>query len=81
MFQKQGPKTGASAATEGMEDKEALEAATVVSETADSVKDDINLLFPDRIVTTCVCEYCKGQVTPDKDIACTNSYSRRLPSL
>lgn len=81
MFQKKRPKTGASATTEGMEDKEALEATTVVSETADSVKDDIDLLFPDRIVTTCVCESGKGQVTPDKEIACTNSYSRRPPSL
>jgi hypothetical protein len=56
MLQKQSPKAGAGAATEGMEDKETLEASAVVGETADSVKDDIDLLFPDCIVTTCVCE-------------------------
>ena len=56
MLQKQSPKTGAGSTAEGMEDKETLEASAVVSETADSVEDDIDLLFPDCIVTTCVCE-------------------------
>ena len=63
MLQKQSPKTGAGAATEGMEDKETLEASAVISETADSVEYDIDLLFPDCVVTTCVCECCKGRDT------------------
>jgi hypothetical protein len=81
MLQKQSPKTGAGAATVGMKDKESLEAAAVISETAGFVKDEINLLLPDRIVTSCICEYCKRRVTQDMDTACTYSYSRRPPSL
>jgi len=63
-----------------MEDKEALEAFTVLSETADSVKDDIDLLFADCIVATCVCEFRKGQVTLDKANVGAHSYSPHPPS-
>lgn len=79
MLQKQSPKAGAGTAAEGMEDKKTLEATAVVSETADPVKDDIDLLFPDCIVTTCVCECCKGQVTLDRETESTHSYSPHLP--
>jgi len=40
--------------TEGMEDKEALKARAVVSQTSNSVHHVVNLLLPNRVVTPCI---------------------------
>jgi|SRR5712671_6281752 len=48
-------KTRACATAEGMEDKEALEARAIVSQTSDSVHHVVNLLLPNRVVASRVC--------------------------
>jgi hypothetical protein len=44
--------TRASPTTKRMENKEALEASAIVSETSNSIHHVVNLLFPNRIVAT-----------------------------
>jgi len=51
-LQKEGAKAGASSTTSGVEDHEALEASAVVSQLADSVKDKVNHLLANGVVTT-----------------------------
>merc|ERR1719481_1135170 len=49
-----GGKPGASSTTEGVEDKEALEAGAVVGELADSVQHKVNNLFANSVVASSV---------------------------
>ena len=48
----QGGEAGAGAATEGVEDEEALETGTLVREFPDAVKDQVDDLLTDGVVTT-----------------------------
>eukprot|EP00043_Microstomoeca_roanoka_P004837 m.52137 g.52137 ORF g.52137 m.52137 type:complete len:469 (-) comp12680_c0_seq1:98-1504(-) len=48
----EGGKTGTCTTTEGVEDQETLETGALVSELADSVKDNVNQLLADGVVTT-----------------------------
>jgi hypothetical protein len=52
LLEKESTQTGTSSSTEGMEDKEALEARTVVSKTANLVHDGVNELLADGVVAT-----------------------------
>ncbi len=51
-LQEEGAEAGASSTTSGVEDHEALETSAVISELADSVKDQVNHLLADGVVTT-----------------------------
>jgi hypothetical protein len=53
-FEEEGTKTGSSAAAEGVEDKEALEATAVVRESADLVHSRVDKLLANSIVTACI---------------------------
>jgi hypothetical protein len=48
----QGTETGTGTTTEGVEDQETLETSAVVSELADTVKDEVNNFLSDGVVTT-----------------------------
>jgi len=51
-LQKEGAEAGASSTTSGVEDHEALETSAVVSQLADSVKDKVDHLLANGVVTT-----------------------------
>jgi hypothetical protein len=53
-LEEEGAKAGASAATNSVEDEEALEASAVVSELADAVEDEVDDLLADGVVATSV---------------------------
>jgi hypothetical protein len=50
----EGTETRTRPATEGVEDKEALQARAVVSQTSNSVHHIVNLLLPDRVMAPCI---------------------------
>merc|ERR1719516_171712 len=50
----QGSETGTSATTKAVEDEETLESSALVSQLPDAVKDKVNQLFANGIVTTSV---------------------------
>ena len=56
-LKQEGTETGTSSTTERVEDKEALEARTVISQTPDLVHNLVDLFFSYGIVTTSVYEY------------------------
>jgi len=58
VFQQEGTKTRASTATEGVENKESLEASAVIRKTPNLIKDDINLLFSDSIMASRIVARC-----------------------
>ena len=49
-LQEQGSEAGAGAATEGMEDEEALQAGALVGQLADPVQDEVDDLLADGVV-------------------------------
>jgi hypothetical protein len=51
-LEKEGAKTRSSSSTSGVEDHEALETSAVISKLADSIKDQVNNLFANGVVTT-----------------------------
>jgi hypothetical protein len=57
-LEKKRSKTGSSSSSSGVEDKESLKSSTVISHLADLVKDGINDVLSDRVVTTSVVIGC-----------------------
>jgi len=53
-FHEEGSETRAGASTEGVEDEEALESSTLISQLADAIQNQIDDLFADGVVTTSV---------------------------
>jgi len=53
-FEEEGTETGTSTTTDGVEDEEALETGTVVSELADAIEGKINNFLTNGVVTTSV---------------------------
>ena len=53
-LEEEGTKTGSSAAAEGVEDEEALEATAVIRESADFVHSWVDKLLSNGVVTTCI---------------------------
>jgi len=51
-LQKEGPKTGSSATSHGVEHQESLETSALISQLPDSVQDEIDYLFADSLVSS-----------------------------
>lgn len=52
----EGTETGSSSSTEGVEDEESLQARAVVCQSANPVHHIIDLLLPDGVMTTSICQ-------------------------
>lgn len=61
-LEKKCTETRSSTTTEGVENKEALEATAVVRKPADLVHSRVDKLLPNRVVATCIYERIYGRI-------------------
>lgn len=60
-LENESTKTGTSSTTKRVEDKEALQARTVVRETTDLIHNEVNLLLSNGVVSASICQAHQGE--------------------